>query len=154
MRMQIEDIPSQAIMTKDNVSIIIDSVLYWHVVNPYIATYMVANVRQALIERTMTTLRTTLGTRTVQDCIEHRESLAQEIEDIIAPVAKTWGISVESILIKDLRMSHELLESLSSAAKQKRIGEAKLIAAQAEVSAAKLMREAVRFTVFERAQIA
>ena len=114
---------------------------------------MVSNVRRALVERTMTTLRLTLGARTVQDCIEHRESLAQEIEDIIAPVAKTWGISVESILLKDLRFSEELQESLSSAAKQKRLGESKVIAAQAEgislskllicqVQAAKLMREA------------
>ena len=115
---------------------------------------MVSNVRRALVERTMTTLRLTLGSRTVQDCIEHRESLAQEIEDIIAPVAKTWGIKVESILLKDLRFSEELQESLSSAAKQKRLGESKVIAAQAEgmfrleqcficqVQAAKLMREA------------
>ena len=61
---------------------------------------MVSNVRQALIERTMTTLRLTLGARTVQDCIEHRDSLAQEIEDIIAPVAATWGISVSSVFLK------------------------------------------------------
>ena len=62
--------------------------------------------------------------------------------DIIAPVAASWGIKVTDILLKDLRFSQELQESLSSAAKQKRIGEAKVITAQAEVESAKLMREA------------
>ena len=64
------------------------------------------------------------------------------ILDIIAEVASSWGIKVESILLKDLRFSQELQESLSAAAKQKRIGESKVIAAQAEVESAKLMREA------------
>lgn len=64
------------------------------------------------------------------------------ILDIITPVANSWGIKVESILLKDLRFSQDLQETLSSAAKQKRIGESKVIAAQAEVESAKLMREA------------
>jgi regulator of protease activity HflC (stomatin/prohibitin superfamily) len=80
----------------------------------------------------MTTLRLSLGARTVQDCIEHRESLANEILEIIGPAAISWGVKVESILLKDLRFSEELQESLSSAAKQKRIGEARIIAARAE----------------------
>jgi regulator of protease activity HflC (stomatin/prohibitin superfamily) len=62
--------------------------------------------------------------------------------DIIAPAAASWGIKVNDILLKDLRFSQELQESLSSAAKQKRIGESKIIIAQAEVESAKLMREA------------
>lgn len=64
------------------------------------------------------------------------------MQDIISEVASSWGIKVESILLKDLRFSPELQESLSAAAKQKRIGESKVIAAQAEVESAKLMREA------------
>lgn len=80
MRIQIEDIPSQSIMTKDNVSVIIDSILYWHTVDPHIATFAVSNIRKALVERTMTTLRLITGARTVQECIEHRESMAQEVE--------------------------------------------------------------------------
>ena len=90
----------------------------------------------------MTTLRMTLGSRTVQECVEQREALADEIQDIISPVALTWGVKIDDILLKDLRFSEELVESLSSAAKQKRIGESKIIAAQAEVKAAKLMKEA------------
>jgi erythrocyte band 7 integral membrane protein len=76
------------------------------------------------------------------DCIENREAIASEIEDIIGPAAKLWGVKIESILIKDLSFSKELQESLSSAAQAKRIGESKVIAAKAEVDSAKLMREA------------
>ncbi len=64
------------------------------------------------------------------------------ILDIIDEVASSWGIKVESILLKDLNFSPELQEALSAAAKQKRLGESKVIAAQAEVESAKLMREA------------
>ena len=80
MRIQIEDIPAQTIMTKDNVSVVIDSVLYWHTIEPTVSTFGVSNVRKALIERTMTTLRLITGSRTVQECVEHRESMAQEVE--------------------------------------------------------------------------
>jgi erythrocyte band 7 integral membrane protein len=82
MRIQIEDIPSQSIMTKDNVSVIIDSVLYWHPVDPFVATFTVSNLKKALVERTMTTLRLITGARTVQECVEHRESMAQEVEGL------------------------------------------------------------------------
>jgi len=142
IKIQIAEIPKQAIMTKDNVSVQIDSVLYWHIIDPYQALYGINDVKKALIERTQTTLRHILGARVLQDCIENREAISFEIAEVIEPAAKTWGIKVESILIKDIQFSRELQESLSSAAQQKRIGESKVIAAQAEVQAAQLMREA------------
>jgi regulator of protease activity HflC (stomatin/prohibitin superfamily) len=79
----LEDIPSQVITTKDNVSVIIDSVLYWHIIDPYQAIYQVDDVRRALIERTQTTLRQIMGQKTLQETIEHRETIAVEIESII-----------------------------------------------------------------------
>ncbi|KAI8835741.1 hypothetical protein BC829DRAFT_436796 [Chytridium lagenaria] len=150
IRIQIEDIPRQAVMSRDNVLINIDSVLFWEVVEPYTATFLVADVRKAIIERTQTTLRHVIGARTLQDCIENRESVAHEIQEIIAGPQKPGvskskansSFSLHSMLIKDFQFSVELQETLSSAAKQKRVGEAKIILAQAEVESAKLMREA------------
>ncbi|ORX98160.1 hypothetical protein K493DRAFT_214711 [Basidiobolus meristosporus CBS 931.73] len=142
VKIQIISIPNVRITTKDNVSITLDSVIYYHIVDPYQATYGVSNLRQALVERTQTTLRGVLGTRVLQDCIENRETIANDIRIMIDIPAREWGVKVESILIKDLEFSKELQESLSSAATQKRIGESKVIAAQAEVDSAKLMREA------------
>jgi regulator of protease activity HflC (stomatin/prohibitin superfamily) len=142
VKITISDIPQQVVMTKDNVSMTIDSVIYFHIVDPFVAKYHVANVNRALIERTMTTLRDTIGMHTLQNIIENREAIAAEIKRIIDTTARSWGAVVESILIKDLHFSNELQDTLSSAAKQQRIGESKVILAKAEVQSARLMREA------------
>lgn len=89
------------------------------------------------------TLRQTLGTRTLQDIIENRDTIAHEIQRTIeGPAMTLWGISIESILIKDLQFSAELQETLAAAAKQKRIAEARLIQCESELASAKVMREA------------
>jgi regulator of protease activity HflC (stomatin/prohibitin superfamily) len=142
VKVSITDVPTQVVMTKDNVPVHIDSVIFWHIIDPFVAKFHVANVNNALLERTMTTLRDTVGTHVLQNIIENREALAAEISKIIDTTAHSWGIVVESILIKDINFSKELQDTLSSAAKQQRIGESKIILAKAEVSAAKLMREA------------
>lgn len=142
IKIMITAIPSQVVMTKDNVSVTIDSVLYWHIVDPFIAKFHVANVGSVLMERTMTTLRDTIGAHDLQNIIENRESLASEIRKIIDKASRSWGVLVESILIKDLKFSSELQETLAAAAKQQRLGESRVILANAEVKSARLMREA------------
>ncbi|KAF9170460.1 hypothetical protein BGX21_008881 [Mortierella sp. AD011] len=145
MRVQISNIDHQVIMTKDNVNVHIDSIIYWHVIDPYQALYGVSDVRTALIERTKTTLRQVLGAKLLQEIIENREQLAHEIQTIIDIPAHAWGVTVESILIKDIQFSKSLQESLSSAAQAKRLAESKVIHAQSEVDSAKLMRQAAEF---------
>jgi len=73
-----------------------------------------------------------LGARLLQEIIENREGLAHEIEEHISGPAAAWGVSVEGMLVKDIIFSAELQETLSSAAKAKRVGEAKIIQAKAE----------------------
>jgi erythrocyte band 7 integral membrane protein len=130
---QICEVPQQVCMTKDNVTVHLTSVIYYHVVSPHKAAFGITNVRQALIERTQTTLRHVVGARVLQDVIERREELAASISEIIGDVAAGWGVAVESMLIKDIIFSRELQDSLSMAAQSKRIGESKIIAARAEV---------------------
>ncbi|CAO3597741.1 unnamed protein product [Absidia cylindrospora] len=141
-RVQVDSITKQIIMTKDNVNVQIDSVLYWSIIDPYTARFGVDDVHKALIERTQTTLRHVLGGKVLQDCIENREAIALEIQNVTAPIAKQWGVKIESILIKDLTFSKELQESLSAAAQAQRVGRSKIIAAKAEVQSASLMRAA------------
>lgn len=129
-------------MTKDNVTLQLTSVIYYHITSPHKAAFGISNVRQALIERTQTTLRHVVGARVLQDVIERREEIAQSIGEIIEDVATGWGVQVESMLVKDIIFSNELQDSLSMAAQAKRIGESKVIAARAEVESAKLMRQA------------
>lgn len=134
--------PRQNVQTKDNVSVEVDSVISWHVVSPYRAAFGINNLSYALVERAQTTLRQVVGGRVLQSVISDREGLAQEVAEIVDATAEKWGVAIESILLKDINFSVELQQSLSSAATQKRIGESKVIAARAEVDAAKLMRQA------------
>ena len=90
----------------------------------------------------MATMRQVFGNYDLQDTISHRDAISIEIEKSMNSVALTWGVKVESLLLKDIQFSQELQENLSAAAKQKRIGAGKVIAAQAEVEAARLMKEA------------
>ncbi|KFY52281.1 hypothetical protein V496_08558 [Pseudogymnoascus sp. VKM F-4515 (FW-2607)] len=142
VKIQIVEVPKQVCMTKDNVTLHLTSVIYYHITSPHKAAFGISNVRQALIERTQTTLRHVVGARVLQDVIERREEIAQSIGEIIEDVAAGWGVKVESMLIKDMIFSNELQDSLSMAAQSKRIGESKVIAARAEVESAKLMRQA------------
>ncbi|KAI9810161.1 MAG: hypothetical protein M1826_003747 [Phylliscum demangeonii] len=142
VKIQVVEVPQQGCMTKDNVQIHLNSVIYYHVVSPHKAAFGISNVRTALVERTQTTLRHVVGARVLQDVIERREEIAQSIGEIIEEVAFGWGVQVESMLIKDIIFSDELQQSLSMAAQSKRIGESKVIAARAEVESAKLMRQA------------
>jgi len=142
VKIQIVEVPRQVCMTKDNVTLNLTSVIYYHITSPHKAAFGISNIRQALIERTQTTLRHVVGARVLQDVIERREEIAQSIGEIIEDVAGGWGVAVESMLIKDIIFSNDLQDSLSMAAQSKRIGESKVIAARAEVESAKLMRQA------------
>ncbi|KAF9516787.1 hypothetical protein BS47DRAFT_1340421 [Hydnum rufescens UP504] len=142
VRIQIIAIGRQTVITRDNVNVDIDSVIYFQVTNPYRAAFGITNLHQALIERAQTTLRHVVGARTVQSVVVEREAIALEIDSILSEIGDKWGVSIEGILIKDIIFSPEVAASLSSAAQQKRIGEAKVIAAKAEVDASRLMRQA------------
>jgi hypothetical protein len=147
VKIQIVEVPRQVCMTKDNVTLNLTSVIYYHITSPHKAAFSITNVRTALVERTQTTLRHVVGARVLQDVIERREEIAQSIHEIIESVATGWGAQVESMLIKDIIFSNDLQDSLSMAAQAKRIGESKVIAARAEVESAKLMRQ-VRYSFF------
>jgi len=142
VKIQIVEVAKQVCMTKDNVSLQLTSVIYYRITSPHKAAFGISNIRQALIERTQTTLRHVIGARVLQDVIERREEIAQSIREIIEEIAAGWGVEVESMLVKDIIFSQDLQDSLSMAAQSKRTGEAKVIAARAEVESAKLMRQA------------
>jgi regulator of protease activity HflC (stomatin/prohibitin superfamily) len=129
IRLKCDDVNGQTVTTRDNVSVRVDSVLYWRIVDPFQASFLIADVRNALLERTQTTLRHVLGSRLLQEIIENREGLAHEIEALISGPAQSWGVHVEGMLVKDIIFSVDLQETLSSAAKAKRTGEVRREAA-------------------------
>ncbi|KAI8333646.1 hypothetical protein BC941DRAFT_434070 [Chlamydoabsidia padenii] len=141
IKIEISDIGRQEIMTKDNVSIAIESVLFWHIIDPYEAHFGVSNVQFALIERARTSLRDVCGSHFLQDLIENRDIVSAEIKKIIDPVAQHWGVKIEAILVKDITFSEQLMESLASAAMAARSGEARVITSKAEVEVAELLKQ-------------
>ncbi|KAI8333734.1 hypothetical protein BC941DRAFT_357847, partial [Chlamydoabsidia padenii] len=141
IKIEISDIGRQEIMTKDNVSISIGSVLFWHIIDPYEAHFGVSNVQFALIERARTSLRDVCGSHFLQDLIENRDIVSAEIKKIIDPVAQHWGVKIEAILVKDITFSEQLMESLASAAMAARSGEARVITSKAEVEVAELLKQ-------------
>jgi regulator of protease activity HflC (stomatin/prohibitin superfamily) len=142
VKIQIIAIGRQTVITRDNVNVEIDSVIYFQICNPFRAAFGITDLRQALVERAQTTLRHVVGARAVQSLVTEREAIAFEIAEIVGDVADKWGVAIEGILIKDIIFGPEVSASLSSAAQQKRLGESKVIAARAEVDAARLMRQA------------
>ncbi|CAD1812672.1 SPFH domain / Band 7 family protein [Candida parapsilosis] len=142
IKINIREIPAQKCLTRDNVSVVITSVVYYNIIDPMKAIFSIQNIDNAIIERTQTTMRDVIGGRILQDVVEKREEIAESIEQIIAKTAFDWGVNIESILIKDLTLPDKVQASLSMAAEAKRIGEGKIINAKAEVESAKLMRKA------------
>lgn len=142
VKLEIKEIPEQECFTKDNVSVSITSVVYYNIIDPEKAWYSVNNIHMAIAERTQTTLRDVIGSRVVQDIVEKREQIAEDIQSVISKTAYGWGVNIESILIKGIRLPPAVQQSLSLAAEARRLGESKIIKAKAEVESAKLMRKA------------
>ncbi|CAK89406.1 unnamed protein product (macronuclear) [Paramecium tetraurelia] len=136
------DLERQLVLTKDNITVNIDTIVYYRVVDVMKSAYRVKMIVEAVKEITYATLRTICGEHTLQDIIENRQKIADEIEGFIFDVVSEWGIYLEHIFIKDMLMNDELQSSLSNAPKAQRLAQSKIISAQSDVAAAKLLREA------------
>ncbi len=142
IRERVIDLSKQSLLTKDNVSVMVDAILYCKVVDVYKAAFDVENMDVAMKEITKTTLKDVFGHVTLQEAFESREKISEQIRDILDPIAETWGADVTRVLIQEIILSQDLATGLSSAATAKRVAEGKIIEAQANVDSAKLMREA------------
>jgi len=141
-KVQVLDVPQQECMTRDNIKITVTSVIYYQVTDAKTAVFKVEKLSSALNDLTTTTLRDVAGRMTFQELTTDREVFAQHTKETVEDRAKSWGVHIESILLKDVIIDRALQDSLSMAAQSKRVGEAKVITARAEVESAKLMREA------------
>jgi len=141
-REKVIDLKKQSIMTKDNVNVTIDAVVYYRIEDAYRALYSVQNVEQAVAEIAKTTLRDVFGHTLLQEALETKEKMARYIRETIEKPTYNWGVTITRVLIQEIIFSKDLQQNLSAAATAKRIAEGKIISAQADVDSAKLMREA------------
>lgn len=136
------ELPPQSCFTRDNLLVTVTSVVYYNIIDPQKAIFSISNIHTAINERTQNTMRDVIGGRVLQDVVEKREEIADSIGEIISKTAFSWGVHIESILIKDLTLPRSVQDAFAKAAEAKRIGEAKIINAKAEVESAKQMRKA------------
>ena len=142
IKINTRELPPQSCFTRDNLTVQITSVVYYNIIDPQKAIFSISDIHSAITERTQNTMRDVVGSCTLQDVVEKREEIAESIAKIISKTAFAWGVQIESILIKDLTLPPSVQDSFAKAAEAKRIGEAKIINAKAEVESAKQMRKA------------
>ena len=136
------DIPPQEILTKDSVTVAVDAVIYFRIYDAVMSVTGVANASSSTRLLAQTTLRNHLGTRTLSGILTDRDAIATEMQSVLDEATDPWGIKVERVEIKDVRLPHSLQRAMAAEAEASREAKAKIIAAQGEMDASKALREA------------
>jgi len=140
MRSQTFEIPPQEILTKDSVTVFVNAIMYYKVAN---AIHAVANVDDYSGSARLlaaTTLRNVLGTLTLGDILCQRESIAKEMKETLDEGTEPWGVMVERVEVKDVRVPEQLQRAMAAEAEAAREARAKVIAAEGEHKASRALR--------------
>lgn len=136
------DVPPQEVITKDNVTVNVNAVVYFRVMNPSDAIVKVENFFQATSLVSQTTLRSVLGQVELDELLAQREKLNKRLQEIIDEVTDPWGIKVSLVEIKDVRLPQEMQRAIARQAEAERERRSKVISAEGELQAAEKLREA------------
>jgi len=142
LRTIVLDVPPQDIITKDNVSLEVNAVVYFRVLVPEKAVIDVENYMFATSQLSQTTLRSVLGQLDLDDLLTKREEINQELQEIIDRQTDPWGIKVSLVEVKHVDLPQEMKRAMAKQAEAERIRRAKIIAAQGERQAADKLTEA------------
>ncbi len=136
------DIPSQEAITKDNVTLKVNAVAYFRVVDPSAAIVQVEDYRRATWQIAQTTLRSVLGQSELDELLTYRESINQKLQQIIDEQTEPWGIKVSIVEVKDVELPETMKRAMARQAEAERDKRAKIIHAEGEVAAAQNLRDA------------
>jgi regulator of protease activity HflC (stomatin/prohibitin superfamily) len=142
MRTITMDIPSQDVITKDNVSIKVNAVLYFRVINPNRAVVEVENFLFATSQNAQTTLRSVCGEAELDELLAEREKINTHLQTIIDQHTDPWGIKVVQVAVKHIDLPEEMRRAMARQAEAERERRAKVIAAEGEYQAAQRLAEA------------
>jgi regulator of protease activity HflC (stomatin/prohibitin superfamily) len=136
------DVPTQDVITKDNVSVKVNAVVYFRVVDPLRAIVEVENYLYATSQLAQTTLRSVLGEVGLDDLLSQREKLNQRLQDILDQHTGPWGIKVSLVEIKGVDLPENMQRAMARQAEAEREKRAKIIHAQGEFEASKMLSDA------------
>ena len=138
------DVPPQDVITKDNVSMKVNAVIYFRVIEPNKAIAEVEDYLFATSQMAQTTLRSVLGQVELDEVLAHREKLNQELQTIIDKQTGPWGVKVSSVETKQVDLTEEMRRAMARQAEAERIRRAKIIGAEGEFQAAQKLVDAAR----------
>jgi len=136
------DIPSQKIITKDNVSIDIAAVAYYHIVDPQKAVVGIENVFQATNQISQTTVRNVVGQFMLDQLLSQTVDINTQIKNIIDTHTEPWGVEVTAVEIKDITLPDNMQRAMAKEAEAERERRAKIVAAEGELQAATKLGQA------------
>ncbi len=142
MRTVVLDVPPQDVITKDNVSVKVNAVLYFRVVDPNRAVVSVENYLYATSQLAQTTLRSVLGQAELDELLSEREKLNERLQEIIDQHTDPWGIKVSMVEVKAVDLPQEMQRAMAKQAEAEREKRAKIVHAQGELEASKALGEA------------
>jgi len=136
------DVPRQEVMTRDNVPVSVDAVLYFRVIDPQAAVVKVENFLKATSLIAQTTLRSVLGQAELDELLAHREKINQTLQEIIDRQTDPWGIKVTAVEVKDVALPDTMKRAMAKQAEAERERRAKIVNAEGEYQAAEKMVQA------------
>lgn len=141
-RVVVFDVPAQDIITKDNISVKVNAVVYFRVVNPDYAVLNVENYMYATSQLSQTTLRSVLGQQELDDLLSNRDKINQSLQQILDQHTEPWGIKVSSVEVKNVDIPQEMQRAIAKQAEAERERRAKIIHADGEYQAAQKLSDA------------
>ena len=144
LRVIVLDVPTQDVISRDNVSVKVNAVIYFRIVDPEKAIIRVANVFEATSQLSQTTLRSVLGQHELDDMLAERDKLNTDIQSLLDARTDNWGIKVANVEIKHVDLDESMIRAIAQQAEAERARRAKIINAEAEKQAAQMLAEAAR----------
>ncbi|MFZ1641483.1 MAG: slipin family protein [Candidatus Contendobacter sp.] len=142
LRTIVMDVPSQDVISRDNVSVKVDAVIYFRVVDPERAIIQVEDYYNATSQLAQTTLRSVLGQHEMDEMLAGRDELNRDIQNILDAETDVWGIKVSNVEIKRVDIDESMIRAIARQAEAERERRAKIINAEGEFQAAERIRQA------------
>jgi regulator of protease activity HflC (stomatin/prohibitin superfamily) len=144
LRVVVLDVPTQDVISRDNVSVKVNAVVYFRIVDPAKAIIQVANPFEATSQLAQTTLRSVLGQHELDEMLSQREKLNSDVQRILDQATDAWGIKVTAVELKHIDLDESMIRAMAKQAEAERTRRAKIIHAEGEKQAAAQLVEAAQ----------